>query len=130
MRAILGILVFTAVLWLFSSARKSVAWRTIIGALGLQFIMAFLVLKVPFIRAGFRWVAETFVQVIGYTWKGTDFLLGRFSDGQVGPYLENFAFRILATIVFFSALSALLHHLGAGLPDHRSRPFRQYFPQV
>ena len=39
-------------------------------------------------------------------------MLGRFADGQVGPDLENFAFRILATIVFFSALSALLHHLG------------------
>ncbi|MCH1581716.1 MAG: Na+ dependent nucleoside transporter [Flavobacteriales bacterium] len=112
MRAILGILVFTALMWLFSTARKSVAWRTIIGALALQFAMAILVLKVPFINAVFRWIAETFVQVIGYTWKGTDFLLGRFSDGQVGPYLENFAFRILATIVFFSALSALLHHLG------------------
>lgn len=112
MRAILGILFFIGLLWLVSSERKSVAWRTILGAIGLQFVLAFLVLKVPFINDAFRWVAETFVTIIGYTWNGTDFLLGRFSDGQVGPYLENFAFRILATIVFFSALSALLHHLG------------------
>ena len=49
--------------------------------------MAFLVLKVPFIHAAFRWVAETFVTIIGYTWKGTDLLLGRFTGGQVGPYL-------------------------------------------
>ena len=76
MRAILGILVFTALMWLFSSARKSVAWRTILGALALQFVMAFLVLKVPFINSAFRWVAETFVQVIGYTWKARTFFWG------------------------------------------------------
>ena len=112
MQAFLGIAVLCALMWALSTARKSVAWRTILGALGLQFVMALLVLKVPFIHAAFRRVAEVFVQVIGYTWNGTDFLLGRFADGQVGPDLENFAFRILATIVFFSALSALLHHMG------------------
>ncbi|RPG81737.1 MAG: Na+ dependent nucleoside transporter [Crocinitomicaceae bacterium TMED114] len=112
MQAILGILVLTGLMWLMSTSRKSVAWRTILGALALQFVMALLVLKVPFVHGAFRGVAEVFVQVIGYTWNGTDFLLGRFADGQVGPDLENFAFRILATIVFFSALSALLHHLG------------------
>ena len=85
MQAFLGIAVLCALMWALSTARKSMAWRTILGALGLQFVMALLVLKVPFIHAAFRRVAEVFVQVIGYTWNGTDFLLGRFADGQVGP---------------------------------------------
>ena len=110
MRALLGILVLTGILWAVSASRKSVAWRTILGALGLQFILAVLVLKAPFVKEAFQWVAETFVTVINYTWRGSDFLLN--VNGEVGPYLENFAFRILPTIVFFSALSALLHHMG------------------
>ena len=49
MQAFLGILVLTGLMWLLSTARQSVAWRTILGALALQFIMALLVLIVHFI---------------------------------------------------------------------------------
>ena len=96
-----------------ATQRKSTAWHTVLGALGLQFALAILVLKVPFVKDVFTWVAELFVVLIGYTDRGTDFLLGSFGmEGQVDVSLENFAFRLLPTIVFFSAFSALLHHAG------------------
>jgi CNT family concentrative nucleoside transporter len=113
MQAILGIAVLIAILWALSTQRKSTAWHTVLGALGLQFALAILVLKVPFVKDAFTWVAELFVVLIGYTDRGTDFLLGSFGmEGQVDVSLENFAFRLLPTIVFFSAFSALLHHAG------------------
>lgn len=113
MQALLGILVLTAILWAFSTHRSGIAWRTVFGAIGLQFVLALLVLKVPLMKDAFTWVAELFVVLIGYTDRGTDFLLGSFGmEGKVGVQLENFAFRLLPTIVFFSALSALLHHIG------------------
>ena len=67
MQAILGIAVLTAILWALSTQRKSTAWHTVLGALGLQFALAILVLKVPFVKDVFTWVAELFVVLIGYT---------------------------------------------------------------
>ena len=105
MQAILGIAVLIAILWALSTQRKSTAWHTVLGALGLQFALAILVLKVPFVKDAFTWVAELFVVLIGYTDRGTDFLLGSFGmEGQVDVSLENFAFRLLPTIVFFLSL--------------------------
>ena len=46
--------------------RKSTAWHTVLGALGLQFALAILVLKVPFVKDAFTWVAELFVVLIGH----------------------------------------------------------------
>ena len=40
MQAILGIAVLTAILWALSTQRKSTAWHTVLGALGLQFALA------------------------------------------------------------------------------------------
>ena len=57
MQAILGIAVLTAILWALSTQRKSTAWHTVLGALGLQFALAILVLKVPFVKDAFSWVA-------------------------------------------------------------------------
>src|SRR5690606_15058600 len=48
---------------------------------------------------------------ISFTDFGSDFLFRSFTDGQVDSALLNFAFRILPTIVFFSALTALLYYL-------------------
>ena len=98
---------------LFSTRRKAIRWRTVGGAIGLQFILALLILRAPYVEVAFAAVAEGFVRVIGYTDHGSEFLFGSFvMGGEMAPELINFAFRILPTIVFFSAFSALLHHLG------------------
>lgn len=110
---LLGLIVFTGICMLFSTKRKAIRWRTVGGALGLQFLLAVLILKAPFVQEGFAAVARGFVRVIGYTDYGSEFLFGSFvMGGEMAPELINFAFRILPTIVFFSAFSALLHHLG------------------
>jgi CNT family concentrative nucleoside transporter len=113
MRALLGMAVIAGILYALSTQRKNVVWRTVGGALLLQFLLAILVLKVPGVKDAFSFVAELFVVLIGYTDRGTDFLLGSFGmEGKVDVSLENFAFRLLPTIVFFSAFSALLHYAG------------------
>lgn len=113
MRAILGIVILVAIAWLLSSDRKKINWVTVGGAFGLQLILALLILKVPFVNEGFDWLAKAFVKVISFTDNGSDFLFGSwFLEGQVHEGLFNFAFRILPTIVFFSALSALFYYWG------------------
>lgn len=113
MRAILGILVLTLIAWALSSNRKAINWRTVIGAFVLQFILAILILKTPGVDRAFDWMARGFVKVISFTDFGSDFLLSSWKlEGTVHPALYNFAFRILPTIIFFSALSALMYYLG------------------
>lgn len=83
------------------------------GAFLLQFILAFLILKTPGVDQAFDWLARAFVKVISFTDFGSDFLLGSWKlEGQVHQGLYNFAFRILPTIIFFSALSSLMYYLG------------------
>ena len=126
MRAILGIIVLVGLAWLLSSNRKAINWRTVGGAFALQFLLAILILKTPGVDQVFDWIARAFVKVISFTDFGSDFLLKSWmlgdvqapnavevpSGGKVGAGFYNFAFRILPTIVFFSALSALMYYLG------------------
>ncbi len=113
MRAILGVIVLVAIAWALSSDRKKINWVTVGGAFGLQLILALLILKVPFVNTGFDWLAKAFVKVISFTDDGSDFLFGSWLlNGAVHEGLYNFAFRILPTIIFFSALSALMYYWG------------------
>ena len=113
MRAIFGILVLIGIAWLLSTNRKAINWTTVIGSFVLQFLLAILILKTPGVGAAFDWLAKGFVKVISFTDFGSDFLLGSWQlEGKVAPGLFNFAFRILPTIIFFSALSALFYYLG------------------
>jgi CNT family concentrative nucleoside transporter len=113
MRALLGILVLIGIAWLASSNRKAIQWRGILAAFVLQFLLALLILKTPGVETAFKYIARAFVKVISFTDYGSDFLLNSWKlEGEVAPGLFNFAFRILPTIIFFSALSALFYYLG------------------
>lgn len=111
-RGLLGILFILAIAWLFSSDKKKINWRLVTIGLGLQLIFALLVLKAEPIEILFKSLSEGFVTVIGFTQFGTDFLFKSFVTGNVEGPLINFAFKVLPTIVFFSALTSLLYYWG------------------
>lgn len=111
LRGILGISFLVGVGWLISENRKAISWGLIFKGLLLQILLALLILKVPFMRDAFAYLSRAFVRVISFTDFGSDFLFRSFTDGKVDSALLNFAFRILPTIVFFSALTALLYYL-------------------
>ncbi len=111
LRGLLGIAFLLALGWLLSEKRKSISWPLIAKGLVLQLLLAILILKVPFFSDVFAYISKGFVRIISFTDFGSDFLFRNFTDGEVKPGLLNFAFRILPTIVFFSALTALLYYL-------------------
>jgi len=111
LRGLIGILFLLSVSFLFSTNRKAIQWPLVLKGLLLQIILALLILKVPFVETIFDYLSKAFVKVISFTDFGSDFLFGQFSDGKVSQGLYNFAFRILPTIIFFSALTALLYYL-------------------
>ncbi|MBI5915472.1 MAG: Na+ dependent nucleoside transporter [Bacteroidetes bacterium] len=112
LRGLLGIVVMLGILYLLSSNRRGISWRLVAGGLFLQLALAILVLKVDWVTAGFDWIASFFVNVLSFTNAGTAFLLAPFGLTEVDGALNNFVFKVLPTIVFFSALTSLLYYLG------------------
>lgn len=110
-RGLLGMLVLLLISFLFSSNRKAINWKTVGIGLALQLIIAIGVLKVSFIQKGFEAVGEVFISILGYTRAGSKFLFeGLVVDTNTFGYI--FAFQVLPTIIFFSALTSLLFYLG------------------
>ena len=112
LRGLLGMLVLIAIAWGFSTNRKAVSWRMVGTGLAIQLLLAVGILYLPFIQVFFEVIGKGFVKILAFTNEGVTFLLKRNDTGEVDPALQNFAFSILPTIIFFSALSSLLFYYG------------------
>lgn len=110
LRGLLGMLVLIFIAWLFSSNRKKISWKVVSIGLAAQAVLAVGVLKVPFIQAIFEFAGKIFVKILNFSGEGAAFLLGDLLD--VSTYGYIFAFQILPTIIFFSALTSVLFYLG------------------
>ena len=110
-RGILGMIVLIFIAFLFSSNKKAINWRTVGIGLSIQLLIAIGVLKVSFIQAGFDFVGQIFVKILDFTRAGSKFLFeGLVVDMDTFGFI--FAFQVLPTIVFFSALTSVLFYLG------------------
>ena len=112
LRGLLGMTVLIGVAYLFSSSRKAVNWKQVGKGLLFQLILAVGILYVPFIQTFFEIVGKIFVKILEFTGAGVNYLFGSSATGELEPALQNFAFTILPTIVFFAALASLLFYLG------------------
>ncbi|MCB9082528.1 MAG: Na+ dependent nucleoside transporter [Lewinellaceae bacterium] len=111
LRAVLGMAVLTGVCYLLSSNRKAINWRTIGVGIAMQLILAIMILKVPGVSYIFDGAAKFFQQVLKFSEQGAAFLFsGLVTDTSTFGYI--FAFQVLPTIVFFSALAAVLYYFG------------------
>jgi CNT family concentrative nucleoside transporter len=110
-RGVLGMFSLIVIAFLFSANRKAISWKRVAIGLLLQLIIAVGVLKVSFIQKGFELVGKLFIEILEYTKAGSSFLFaGLISDMDSFGYI--FAFQVLPTIIFFSALTSLLFYLG------------------
>jgi concentrative nucleoside transporter, CNT family len=110
MRGVLGLVVLTAILYLFSSKKKEIPWKLVGLGFMLQIVFALSILHVPFVAALFDKVSSFFVVVLEFTKQGSGFLFGNLLDISSTGFI--FAFQILPTVIFFSALTSLLFYLG------------------
>ncbi|AUC83875.1 Na+ dependent nucleoside transporter [Polaribacter sp. ALD11] len=110
-RGVLGMFSLIVIAFLFSANRKAISWKRVAIGLSLQLVIAVGVLKVSFIQKAFELVGKLFIEILGYTKAGSQFLFaGLISDMDSFGYI--FAFQVLPTIIFFSALTSLLFYLG------------------
>lgn len=125
LRGLLGVACMLGLCYALSRNRKAIDWKLVGGGLALQLILAILILQVDIVYAGFDFVADRFVDLLNFTEAGATFLFGAwpaeawieqmdFSNGERIPFKLGymFAFKVLPTVVFFSAFSAILFYLG------------------
>ncbi len=110
LRGLLGLLILVALAYVFSANRRAIDWKVVVKGLSIQIILALLILKVPFVQSIFEFVSNIFLAILNFSAEGAEFLLGDLMD--VNTYGFIFAFQVLPTIVFFSALTSVLFYLG------------------
>lgn len=110
-RGLLGLTVLVLITWLFSLDRRRVSWKLVFSGIALQIIIAIGVLKVEWVKDVFEVFGNFFVVILSFTQEGSEFVFGDMvrPGGSLGFV---FAFQILPTIIFFSALTSLLFYLG------------------
>lgn len=124
LRGLIGLLFILALAYAFSARRSAIHWKLVGVGLGIQAVLAILILKgealasvfgpLGWPQLFFKWVSSFFVLVLQFTEAGSRIIFGNLaagpgSEGSLGFF---FAFQVLPTIVFFAALTTLLYHYG------------------
>ena len=110
-KGILGMTSLLFIAFLFSSNRRAINWKTVGIGLAFQLIIAIGVLKVSVVQNAFEAVGKVFVSILEFTRAGSKFLFeGLVVDMDTFGFI--FAFQVLPTIIFFSALTSVLFYFG------------------
>lgn len=112
LRGMFGLIVLLGLGYLFSSQRRAINWRVVGIGLAVQFVIAIIVLKVPLFQYVLELFGNIFLKILDFTQEGTTFLLESFVSGTVESPMINFAFWVLPTIIFFSAITSILFYYG------------------
>lgn len=97
---------------LFSSNRKAICLRTVVGAFVIQVCLGALVLFFEPGKAALDWLSTQVARVIACGDEGITFLFGALADPSKGDWGFVFVFKVLPVIIFFSSLISVLYHLG------------------
>jgi concentrative nucleoside transporter, CNT family len=111
LQPLLGIAALLGIGWLLSVNRRAVRWRPVFVGLAMQWVLALLILRTPIGPAFFDTAQRLFKNLIELAKQGAKEVVGPAGLGlDGGPPLLGLL--IFVTVVFFSSLFAILHHLG------------------
>ncbi len=110
-RGLVGLMFLVLMGYLLSSNRRRIDWRLVGTGLILQLVFALLVLKVDRVAMGFDWLSQQVVTFLNFSEKGAEFLFGGLVNNQ-STFGYIFAFKVLPTVVFFSAFTSVLYYFG------------------
>ena len=115
-QSLLGLIVLTAIAWAIGGGRAKNSLKIAAVGLGLQIVIALLLLKMPLVKDVFMLLGDGVQAVLNAARIGTSFVFGYLGGGNL-PFDEKFpgasfilAFQALPLILVMSALSALLFH--------------------
>lgn len=110
----LGIFAILGIAYLMSNNRKEINLRIVYWGLGLQWFFAIFILATPIGKPLFLFFDRAIKKLLQFSDEGAKFV---FNNLALGPQSENslgffFAFQVLPTIIFFSALMSILYYFG------------------
>lgn len=114
LQALLGIVVFIALVLPMSRNIRRINWKLVGIAVVLQFVICLLLLKAPFVKEGLLYLNQAVGALGAATLKGSSFVFGYLGGGDTPFTVTNpnavvtFAFQVLPLVIVMSALSALL----------------------
>jgi concentrative nucleoside transporter, CNT family len=102
-----------------TGSRQKINTKTIIGSMGLAWVLGALTFWVPWSRAVLHWVNNLLLAILTASQKGALFLFGPLAIGP-GKVLPDgipsigfiLAFQVLPSVIFFSAITSGLYYLG------------------
>ena len=106
---LIGLATMIALAYVFSTNRRAIRVRTVAWGLVLQFVFAFLVLRVSLGRSLLAWLGDRITTFLGYAYAGSSFVFGDL--GKKGPPFY-IAFQVLPTIIYVASVFAILYHYG------------------
>ena len=107
---LIGVAVLLCVAYLLSTDRRAIRWRTVGWGLSLQVLFAVLVIRFPAGQTVLRMVSGWITRMLAFSVDGSAFVFGQL--GNPRSPLQVLAFSVLPTIIFVSALFAVLYHIG------------------
>jgi CNT family concentrative nucleoside transporter len=118
LRALGGLVFIVGIGYLFSANRKAIDWKLVVTGIVLQILFGLLIARVSAAQAFFDFLSEKFILFLGFAQKGAEFLYGDLAkNSATTPGVRHslgflFAFQTLPSVIFFSAVTAGLYHLG------------------
>ena len=110
-RGFIGLIFLIFIAFIFSRNKNKINWNLVTKGLLIQIIFAVLILKVPIVQDFFEWFSKIFITILNFTREGSIFLFGDLIT-NTDSFGYIFAFQVLPTIVFFSALTSILFYYG------------------
>ncbi|MFT5286646.1 MAG: CNT family concentrative nucleoside transporter [Planctomycetota bacterium] len=120
LRSILGLVFFCFIAWLMSSNRRRFPWRLAATGVLLQFALAWLLLETTIGIAMFQGASSFVAKLASVAEPGAKLVFGPIADfdqmaaifGPQSGFVFAFAGKGLILLIFFSALMAVLYHIG------------------
>jgi CNT family concentrative nucleoside transporter len=114
LQSALGVAVLLLIAFAFSERRARISWRFVLCGVGIQLVLAALILKLPSTAVVFHAINRGVDALQEATLAGSSFVFGFLGGGPL-PYTETqagasavFAFRFMPLAIVVSALAALL----------------------
>ncbi|EOC99861.1 NupC/NupG family nucleoside CNT transporter [Caldisalinibacter kiritimatiensis] len=108
--SLVGLIIMIGIAYLISDNKKAINWKLVGTGVGMQIVFALLILKWKPGQIAFSYLNDLVTKLLDFTKEGTSFLVGDLLNTESFGYI--FAIQVLPTIVFFSALMAILYHIG------------------
>jgi CNT family concentrative nucleoside transporter len=124
--SLMGVAVMIGLAYLLSTDRRHIDWRPVLWGVGLTLALGFVILN-PTLQAIFFAIVDSAIRrLLSFAESGASFVFQSVEPhqilgpdgtpqtviGRISPPVKTFAFWILPSIIFFSALTAILYHLG------------------